>query len=457
MLRFFRINDPYRLVFIFLILVVIRVVQSSFIEGQFILELKWLLLGEWLDKGFKMYREAYDYTGPLAAMIYKFMDSLFGRSPFAHHVFSSLLIIFQAGLFNRILLRNKAFEENNYLPAFFYVIVALSIPDFMSLSPQLISMTFILKALSSVLRRIDNQATDELFLNSGLYVGTAAMIYLPAAIFFFVFLFSLIVFSSAIIRRHLLYFFGFTLVIGLCAVYFLWRGDIYYFTEFFLRQGLLIEAEQLLSVWEIVHIAGFIIAVFLIAVIKALSSSRLTNFQQRVQQVIWFMFLGGIVCFFLANKKTGLELLYMTPLLAYFLSHYFMLIKRRLFKIFMPGIVVFGLIGFNIYGYVNLLDRLLVPEIVVVEERVLVLDENFGYYLNKEACSPCFSKPLCSLAFDGLDYYEASATIYKMFDHAKPDLIIDEIGIAQRLFFRFPLLEEQYLRRDSKTYVRINN
>ncbi len=457
MLRFFRINDPYRLVFIFLILIVVRITQSFFIDGQFVMELKWLLLGEWLDKGFKMYREAYDYTGPLAAMIYKCMDFLFGRSPFAHHVVSSLVIIFQAALFNSILLKNKAFDENNYLPGFFYVIVILSIPDFMSLSPQLMSMTFILKALSSVLRRIDNQATDELFLNSGLFVGTAAMIYLPASIFFFVFLVSLIVFSSAITRRLLLYFFGFTLVIGLCAVYFLWRGDMYYFLEFFFKQGLLLEGEQLLSPWEIIMVSGFLIGAFIIAIFKAISASRLTNFQQRLQQVIWFMFLGGIGCFFMANKKTGLELLYMTPLLAYFLTHYFMLIRRRIAKAIMPAIVVFGMIGFNIFSYGNFLEPLIVPEVVTDQKNVMVLNENFGYYLEKESGSPCFSKPICMQAFEGLDYYESSAGIYKLIEKSTPDLIIDEIGIAESLFFRFPLLEEQYKKRNSNSYVRINN
>ena len=106
-------------------------------EGQFVLELKWLLLGEWLGDGSRMYRETYDYTGPLAAMAYKYLDLLFGKSSVAHHVVSSAVIIVQAGIFNGILLRNKAFDENNYLPAFFYVVLMMCVPDFMALSPQL--------------------------------------------------------------------------------------------------------------------------------------------------------------------------------------------------------------------------------------------------------------------------------------------------------------------------------
>ncbi|MEP5614413.1 MAG: hypothetical protein ABJP45_19330 [Cyclobacteriaceae bacterium] len=457
MLRFFRINDPYRLIFIFLILIGIRLVQTSFIEGQFLLELKWLLLGEWLDKGFKMYQEAYDYTGPLAAVIYKYLDFLFGRSPLTHHVFSSLLIIFQAGLFNRILLKNKAFDENNYLPAFFYVIATLSIPDFMALSPQLISMTFILQALSSVLRRIDNQATDQLFLNSGLFVGVATMIYLPSFVFFFVFLVSLIIFSSAIARRLLMYLFGFGLIIGMSALYFFWRGDLYFFAQYFFVQGLFLDGDFLLSFGDILTISSFFIAVFVITVGKSLTTARLTNFQQRVQQVIWLMFVGGICCYFLTNKKTGIELIFLVPLIAYFLTHYFMMIRKRFFKAIMPGVFVLGLLGFNAYAYSNLLDALVVSELPTGEANIMVLDENFGYYLNKEAGSPCFSRSICQQAFEGLEYYEASSSIYKLIDNANPDLIIDDLGVAPDIFYRFPLLEKMYAKRGLKTYYRISN
>lgn len=457
MLRFFRINDPYRIVFIFLILIVVRTVQSQFIEGTYLLELKWLVLGEWLGKGFYMYRDTYDYTGPLAAMVYKLVDILFGRSPFAHHALSSVLIIFQAGVFNSILLRNKAYEESNYLPAFFYVLLMLFIPDFMALSPQLMSMTFILFALGSVLRRIDNQATDELFLNSGLFVGVATMIFLPSFLFFFVFLFSLMIFSSAIVRRLSLYLFGFVLVIGLCTVFFYWRGDLSYYTDAFLKQGLFLDAQNILVTRDILLITSPLALVFIIAVFKTFSSVRLTNFQQRVQQVMWFMFLGGIGTFVLTNTRLSLELVFLVPLIAYFLTYYFMSIKRRLSLLLMPVLVVFGLLGFNIYSYQNLLGSAMVKPIETRSEKVLVLGENLGYYVNKKAGTPCFCEAICETAFDGLAFYESSIHIFKWIEKANPDLIIDELGVVPAIFGRFPLVAKRYREDGQGKYVRISN
>ena len=421
------------------------------------MELKWLLLGEWLNKGFRMYSETFDYTGPIAAMIYKYLYLFFGRSFFAHHLISSFLIIFQAGLFNSILLKNKAFDENNYLPAFFYVVVILSIPDFMALSPQLMSMTFILKALSNVLRRIDNQVTDELFLNSGLFVGLASMIYLPSSIFFFVFLISLMVFSTAIPRRLLLFLFGFCLIMTLCYIYFLWRGDHGYFLDSFIFKGLMLKSEYILSTPEILTIASGLIIFLVTAMLQAILASRLTNFQQRLQQVIWFMFFGGLVCFFLVNKKTVLELILLTPLIAYFLTHYSMLIRKRIVVALMPAIVVFGLLGFSFYCYENLVDPMKVVNIGSYDGNIMVLNESFGYYASNEIGTPCFSQSLCEEAFDGLIYYQESANIFDLFVKANPEVVVDEIEVMPRVFHRFPQLEKEYQKTGANIYSKISN
>ena len=332
-----------------------------------------------------------------------------------------------------------------------------SIPDFMVLSPQLMSLTFILKAFGSVLRRIDNQATDELFLNSGLYTGVATMIYLPAAVFFFVFLSALIFFSTAISRRLMLYIFGFLLVLGMGAVYFLWRGDFLVFSQSFFVLGLFQDGEMILDTWQLLLLSGPLVFVLIMTTLKALSSSRLTIFQQRVQQVIWFMFFGGLFCFLLTNKKTTLELVFFVPLIAYFLTHYFLLPKKRILQVLMPSFILVLLVGFSIYSYKNLTNDLLVEESPASRQKVLVLSEKFGYYLRKPAGSPCFSQPHCDTAFKGLDYYGAAANIYEWLKKSDPELIIDEMDLMPHIFLRFPLVEQSYRKTGTKSYIKISN
>ncbi|WP_425389487.1 hypothetical protein [Ekhidna sp.] len=438
-------------------MVIIRLVQGYFIEEESYYQLKWSLIGEWLNQGYRMYSETFDYTGPLAVIIYKYFDLLFGRTMFLHYGLSSLVIIYQAGIFNMLLLKNKAYDENSYLPAFLYMILMVSVPDFMALSPQLLSLTFILLALRNVLRRIDNQVTDELFLNSGIFIGVATMIYLPSIVFFIVFLVSLILFSTAVTRRITLYLFSFLLVFVLCGLYFYWRGDFLIFLDSYLTQNLLMDEAGALNKWDAVKAGAGFTLIFLISIFKTWGSARQTNFQQKIQQVIWLMFFGGIATFFLSNEKSLHELVFMVPIIAYFWTYYFVLLRRQIFKLVMPGILIFGLIGYNIYSYRAFLNDLIVKPPSTTQENTMILGENLTYYKDQEILTPCLNSTLSTRAFEGLEYYSAASRLYQIFNSAQPDLIIDELGVMPQVFERFPKIETQYEARGNGRYARVNN
>lgn len=457
MLRFFRINDPYRLVFIFLLLILIRFGQSYFIVGTSYFELKYMLLGEWLNKGFFLYSEAYDYTGPLAAFIYKALDQLFGRSAFAHHAINAIIVVLQAGIFNQILLKNKAYDENSYVPAFLFMIIMVMVPDFMALSPQLLSLTFILLAFRNVLRRIDNQVTDELFLNSGVFIGIATMIYLPAAVYYLVFLVSLILFSSAVLRRLLLYSFGFLLTFSLCALYFYWIGTLPVFIDSFLVSSLLQSSSELLNSRELLFLAAPFLLVFMIAVLKTWGAARLTNYQQKIQQVIWLMFLGGIGAALLSNEKAGNEFVYTVPVIAYFLTHYFILLRRKIFRRVMPFLLLSAMIGYSFYVYATLLGGTVVLSEIPAKEGTMVLGERLDYYKEIEVNTPCFNQALSEKAFAGLNYYEDASRIFDLVRRADPQFIIDEMNVIEPLFHRFPSLEKDYKKISATSYQKISN
>ncbi len=457
MLRFFRINDPYRLAIIFVLLVLIRFIQSYFINDVSYFELKWLLLGDWLGQGFTMYSETFDYTGPIAAFIYKYLDLIFGRSQFIHHMFSSLVIIFQAGIFNQLLLKNKAYDENSYLPAFLYMILMVSVPDYMALSPQLLSLTFILLALRNVLRRIDNQVTDELFLNSGIFIGIATMIYLPSIIFFLVFLFALILFSTAVPRRLALYLFSFLLAFSMCALYFYWRGDMWIFINSYLIQNLLVNVKSLISLQDMLLISAGFFLIFVLGVFKTWGAARLTNFQQKIQQVIWLMFLGGVVTFFMSNENALLELVFIVPVIAYFWTHYFILIRRRIFRFLMPGLLIIGLLIYSAYSYQTLTYPLEATTIEDASEKTMVLGGDLSYYKTLNMGTPCFNSHLSALAFNGLDYYESAGDLYKLFQKANPQTVIDDMDVMPQVIQRFPNLASDYERIESNRYVKVSN
>ena len=202
MLNFFKINDPSRLIVIFLGLLSLRVLLTFQGLSLTLFELKWLLLGQRSAEGFSMYEEIFDYTGPLSVFFYRIIDNVFGKSQQAHHIISTIWLFLNAIIFNSLLRRNKNFSENSDLPALFFVLFAASIPDFMALSPQMMSMTFILLGFYNILERIANEDTDDLFLYAGIYLGIATLFYPPAGVFFFVFLISFFLFSTIKIEAY---------------------------------------------------------------------------------------------------------------------------------------------------------------------------------------------------------------------------------------------------------------
>ena len=403
-----------------------------------------------------MYDQTYDYTGPLAAMIYKGINLMFGRSTLAIQILSSLLIIVQAGIFNALLLKNKVYDENSYLPAFLYVIVAGSVPDFMALSPQLMSLTFILFVFRNVIRRIDNQVTDELFISSGIFIGIASMIYLPAAIFFFVFLFSLILFSTAIPRRLGLYFYGFILIIGLCGFYYYLKGSQYQFLERAISQGFSLEPRIKLTYMQLLNLAAPFVAILLLSYIKKSSSGRRNNFQQKVEQVIWIMFLGSLSTFLFSNEKSGHELLFLVPVIAYFWTHFFILLKKRVFVLIMPGLLVFGLLTFSGYAYQNLTQPILIEERKGIGE-IMVLGEELEVYLDMSVSTPCFNSTISGDMIEEINTYEGADNFHDIFQKTEPTYIKDQMGIMPQLMSRFPYLEKSYQKTGSNMYQKISN
>src|SRR5688572_6903612 len=120
MLRFFRINDPYRLLAILIFLILfslpLMIDQPELTRP----ELKSMVIGEALDNGQMMYAEIFDATGPMAAGTFGFVDWIMSRSVIGRQIIALILIFFQAAFFAILLINNKAYNDNTYVPGLIY-------------------------------------------------------------------------------------------------------------------------------------------------------------------------------------------------------------------------------------------------------------------------------------------------------------------------------------------------
>lgn len=452
MLRFFKVNDPYLLLVVFLILLAVRsagfFMELPLLEPQF----KWLLLGERLAEGFQMYSQTYDYTGPLAAYTYKLLDLVAGRSWFMHQVIATLLVMIQAGILNVILLRNGAYNENNYFPAFFYVLASSAIPDAFALSPQLMSLTFILLSLNNIFRRIDNVVTDELFLYAGLYLGVAVLFYLPAVVYFIVLLSSLLLFSSPASRRLFLFFYGLLIPLVVAFCYFYWFEAHWAFIDSFLLRGIFNAKSFQVAPMEILKFSSLTILLLLLTVIPVLASGKYANFQTKMQQVMILTVGGGILAILVGVELGPSQLIFFIPALSFFLSHYILLLKKPFYQLTIPYLLVILLVAFPWLPFQRTALELDKKD-TTPDQSLLYFGNEISTFQSYRIASPFIDEKLSRQWLHKVDYYQPAARIYDNLMASDPDVIIDEQGIVGKLFFRYPNLESRYEKRGDR-YVK---
>lgn len=406
-------------------------------------EFKHLLLGEWLASGFSMYRETFDYTAPLSAWTFQGIDFLFGRSRLAHWIISGLIIWFLAAFFNRTLLNNKVLAEPSYVPAFLFVIFSAATFDFFALTPQLLSLVWVIISMDYLIQRMDNVASDELFLFPGFFLGIAGMFYLPSIIFFLVFLIAMFVIVRAKPRRILLYVYGW-LTANLIVLTILYLNGVWvefwdsFFVEVFREKIYLVSIRDML-VWMAFPVLIFVLALF------ASLGSREGSLHVKTQQFMILILLASIGVVAIGGTLSGADLVFFIPVFTFFLSNYFRKIERRFWRIVLPNLMILGSVVVPLTG-LNL--GLFTSDLIVEEgelpengKRLMIIGPMSADYVGNIISGPFLDERISRERLSDLDYYHKSTVFLQIFRKAQPEIIKDEWGAMEKIYFRFPEVE----------------
>ena len=127
LIQFFKINDPLRIAYFFLIGLIIRSIAIIWVIPMLNPEFQWMLVGEKLAEGFILYNGLEDHIPVLSGFFYWLMSELFGRSHLAHLILSSVLVFFQAVIFNLAINKSDLFNEKTYVPGLLYIITNIHV------------------------------------------------------------------------------------------------------------------------------------------------------------------------------------------------------------------------------------------------------------------------------------------------------------------------------------------
>ena len=465
MLSFFKVNAVYQIFSLLILLILIRLPVYLVGLPQLIPELQWMLVGEQINKGFVMYSEIWDNTAPLSALVYAGLDGIFGRSQAVYQVAALTLASFQVIYFNVMVNNRNVLSKRNYIPGLIYLLFLNFSFDCCTLSPVLMATTFMLMSFGTMVRQISRlQSTDEVF-EIGFLIGLASLFYPPACIFILWAMASLVFFSGATIRQYSLAIFGFLFPLLLTVLFFYLDGSYTAFYRNFISSVFQIRQYNLNDFKSLLITLLIPFGVGVLGFLRLVNTFGFNNFQVRCQQVMMLWAIAGVLSIGLMPFLAPMQFIIFVPTLAFFAINFFNSFKKQWLAelIFLGIFSTILLIHYqavyskNNGGFVQL-KNLKLPEksdMKIQNKRILVLGDGVEEYKNNYAATPYLNWNLAKYELENLDNYDNVISILRNFEKDSPDIIIDKINLAPKLFKRIPALERRYKRVEKGIYKRV--
>lgn len=419
-------------------------------------ELNHFLVGEKLVNGATLYVSLWEDIAPFSAGVYMIIDYIFGKSLWVYHILGFLLIFFQAALFNQLTVNNKAYNDNTYLPAMVYAVLMSTSFDMYTLSPILMSATFILMALSNIFSQVEFRIKkDERILNIGLNLGLASMFYFPSVIFVFVTFIVLAIYSNTVGRRYLLVLYGSALPVLIVVTYYFVVDGLEATWHIFVTKLFNIDKANYLNLQSRLLLIALPLLFLLLAIVRIIQKVRYSNYQVRlVQLMLVWLLLSLIMLIWAENMITSFILF--VPAAAFIITHYFLLIRgvlkaELLFGIFWIGIIFLNTSSYfqwfsldKYIAYDNLIVRTTQYDEVSNNKKIIVLGDDLNIYKNSSLATPFLDWGLSQEVLTNPEYYDNATSLYHGFYLDPPDLIIDKEELMPALRERVVFLEKEY-------------
>jgi hypothetical protein len=457
-LRYFRVNDPYRLIILLGLITLASLPLLIDLPSMTVQELKGIVLGEVVGSK-KLYVEVIDRTAPMMALTDGFLNYLFGRSLMARHILALIIIFFQTSYFGILLINSKAYNESNYVPSLIFGFLCFFSFDMLATTPELLASTLLLLALANLFREIEFRVDrDSLVLNMGIFLGLASLFIFSYTVFLIGAIALLVIFARATFRKILLMLFGYGLVHAVVlTVYYsyerlddLWAH--FYVANFSFAGGALVELNSILVLGAI-PIVFFVFSLFMLT-----REARFTKYQSQLFQVIFFWLAIAVVQVWLTPQRTPHSFFTFVPSLAYFIGHYLLLIRRKFIAEAMLWLFIAGLITVNLSSRYNRIQRVdlsnLFPKAsdyaaMISNKKVMVVGDDISLFQQNKLSGYFLDWELSRKYFESPDYYESIIKISDSITNDPPDVIIDELGMMAAVADRIPYLKINYRKEDS--------
>jgi hypothetical protein len=453
LLSFFRLNDPYRLIGLLLLFLLLSFPVFISSPGLTLPELLSFIIGEKIHDGLAPYSQLVDSTPPLTQWMYGLVDFITGRSLIARHIIAFLVLFFQAVYLSITFINRKAFAENTYVPSFLFILLCTVSFDILSLSGSLLASGFLLLAINSLFKEIEfREQRDENLLRLAIYLSLASLADFVYIVFFAGTFVILILFTRTTPRRQLLFVFGFLLPHLILASVYYYTDNLNALWQFYYLPNILPASMYLLSYRAIAILFSIPIIYFVISFFILNRAARLTNYQsQLLQSMIVWLSLGVVLLFFTPVLQPQ-ALLPLFPPLSFLLAHFLLAIRRKRIAEFHTWAIVLGIVCVSTMGRLGYFtsvsyDKLLVkpPQQTSASQSLLTLSDNISVYAANHPATGFINWQLAQSVFEQPEYYENILFVRQQLTNDPPQIIEDPQHRLRPFLSTIPELQAMYV------------
>ena len=463
MIRFFSINDPYRLLPLCAMMLLFGGVIHFMLPDIALTEINGIIVGEMMNDGKQLYAEIWTSISPISAFAEWILIKAGGRSIGLRHTLAVLLLCGQMGLFAILLNRNQAFDQQGYLPALFFACIVFISLDSIFMSREILASGFLLLTLDRLFRQLQfrNQKDSILHL-VGFYLGLASLCSFTYIIFFPAVFLILAIGSILTFRMMLLLIIGF--LFPHCLVNIIWFSfgewtalwNNYYLTS------LGLQTISFISIKSLLYLYAVPLTYFSLLLIFISRHIRLTRYQSQIF-LIMLVWLGfGIVEVILTSQRTAQSLIVCAPPTAFLITHFILRIRKRWIAEIAVLVFFAGTLSVCI---LSLQKR--IPEISFEQyftgknrvsfknKRILSLTDDLSVFKNNQVATYFPEWKISAPLFRDPGFYENVIVLNNAFRRDPPDIIIDPENLMPGVFRYLPELSFRY-RKSGSNYIRNN-
>lgn len=462
MLHYFRINDPYRIIGLLIVLLVLYAPILIDVPEITFPELKAIVVGDKVLNGSSLYTGLIDSTAPLTGLFFALVNFLFGDSLVARHILAFFILFVEAVVWGVILIDKKAFPDSSFVASLIFGILCLFSFDTVALSGELIGAFFLLMALNSLFKEIEfREETFEMVLRTSLFIGISSLFEFSFSLYIVAVLAVLIIFTRTSGRKIFLLVVGYLLPhLLLLSIYFIKGGVAELWTYFYVPNLSLAHTSYIRNV-DLLKLLAVPLFFFVLSLIVLNRESRFTKYQSQLLQVMFFWTIFGVLQAFFSKEFRPHSFIPAMIGFSFFISHFFLIVMRRRFAELSFWIFLGG-IAFMCYGSLYLKSeegkytRLIVPQRndVPTGKKIVVLADSMEMYRDNVLGTPFLNWSLAEQIFKEPEYYDHIGIIYDGFLD-KPDVIVDPSNLMAPFLDKIPELRRHYTRT-AEGYRRIN-